>query len=300
MLMWNVYKCVGGLDPKSDGAREHILSAMKTAGLRWAAPKVSDGIYPYNRDGNTYKGEDLILPAIYEALAAAGLPKIGWQYIYGHDPKKEAEVAAEQIKKYDLDGFIIDAESEYKKASKANAASIYMKRLLSLAPNTPLALCSYRFPVFHPSLPWATFLGFMSAEHGDVHMPQMYWEGDISPTAPQLQLTRCMSELKKLKDLPVFPVGPLYGANGWYPSTVQIAQFSREAKADGCSGISWWSWDALVSTDAVRPGPGKRGWWQTLIDESGDWGVDTPAEEAEPTDAEKLQILWEEYQERRK
>ena len=291
VFIWQVKSCTGGLKPESAEGRKALQTTLKTLGVSWAAVKVADGVNGFNLQEIKEEWKDTILPAFFDAEEAAGRRRIGWGYVYGWEPKTEAILAADQIKKYGLDGFIIDAESEYKKAGRAAAAITYMKKLRELCPDTPLALCSFRWPTLHPEFPWKAFTDQMDAAKGDVHMPQVYWQGATSVNAPGEQLNRSINELYAIKKLPVVPVGAAYSEHGWTSSPEQMEAFSTQASILALPGINWWSLDQILK---------KVEWQQAVIDASEDWKVGEvviPVEE--PSDAEKLRILWEDYQARK-
>lgn len=290
VFIWQVKSCAGGFKPETAEAREFIGKTLKTLGVRWAAVKVTNGVNGFNLQLINSGWKDTILPAFFEAERAAGRKCMGWGYIYGDNPLGEAARAADQIKTYGLDGYIIDAEGEYKKPGRASAAKVYMEKLRRLCPSTPLALCSFRWPSFHPEFPWKAFTDQMDAGKGDIHMPQVYWQGATSTNAPGDQLNRSINELFAIKKLPVVPVGAAYAEHGWVASPAQIEAFSTQASILALPGINWWSLDQILK---------KQEWQQAIIDASEDWKtgeVVTP--EVEPSDAEKLRILWEDYQAR--
>ena len=107
-------------------------------------------------------------------------------------------------------------------------------------------------------------------------MPQVYWVGDSRETGPTIQLQRTVKELQALKNLPVVPIGSLYGQNvngfDWKPCAKQIANFSDGAKSLDCPGLGWWSWDSLAHLDGI---PGKEdsdlGWWPALLSAAKQW-----------------------------
>jgi hypothetical protein len=248
---------------------------LKEAGFSSVYVKVADGSAAYNLQRvSTNQWDDAALSALFAEMDAVGLKKIGWQYIYGRQPEKEAERALERIQRFGLHGFVLDAEQEYKSMG-ANAANQYMQRLRA-GSSIPLALCSYRFPSLHVEFPWKAFFNWMNEEKGDCHMPQVYWVGDRRNSGPSLQLERCVKELQALKKIPVVPVGSLYGQNvnglDWKPTTNQIENFSDGARALACPGIGWWSWDALAHLDGT-PGlsDSKMNWWSTLEQVAAKW-----------------------------
>jgi hypothetical protein len=289
LWIFNLSACVNGKPTDSDEAIDHILTVMEITGAAWAAPKVSNGILPYNRTGtSTYYGPDTTLPKFYQAMRKAGRPCLGWQYIYGNAPIQEADQAADQITKYGLDGFMLDPETEYETAAKTVAAMQYMRHLRTRCPKTPLAMASWRYPSLHPTMPWTAFMDEMSAERGDVWMPQAYWEGNNSPTGAGQELRKTVKELALVKNLPILPIGSVYGQRQknltyWLPTEDQVEDFANTAAALNLPGISWWSWDTMVAKDASGPAlAGKYGWWAAVVQAGKRWQDDDPTPPATP------------------
>ncbi len=194
--------------------------------------KIADGAAPFNiaRENST----DLV-PSVVEALKTAGLQAWGWQYIYGYDAQGEAQMAIKRLQSLGLDGFVIDAEGEFKQPGRASAARRYAQELRSAFPDLPLALSSYRFPSYHRAFPWSEFL-----EVCNLNMPQVYWEKAHNPAA---QLKRCVSELTSLKpSLPVVPTAPAYKTGGWRPTPQDLTEFLdcvHELKLNAANFFSW-------------------------------------------------------------
>lgn len=195
--------------------------------------KIADGPYQYNYD--RVAKVDLIAP-VREALRLKNIQVWGWHYVYGYDPAGEARIAIQQIQRLGLDGYIIDAEAEYKEAGKANAATRFMSLLRTALPNLPIALSSYRFPTYHRALPWTEFL-----KKCNYNMPQVYWEGAHNPVT---QLTRCVEEFKALSPWrPIIPTGPTYNTGDWQPNDYDIKRFLDTARSLGLPGANFFSWD---------------------------------------------------------
>jgi hypothetical protein len=252
-----------------------FCTSLKDAGFESVYVKVADGAVAYNLQRvSTNQWDDSKLLSLFSAMDDAGLKKIGWQYIYGRQPEKEADRALERIQRFGLQGYVLDAEQEYKLMG-ANAANKYMQRLRS-GSKVPLALCSYRFPGLHTEFPWQAFLNWLESEKGDCHMPQVYWVGDRRETGPIIQLQRTVKELQALKMLPIVPIGSLYGQNvngfDWKPTPKQIVNFSDGAKSLDCPGLGWWSWDSLAHLDGM---PGKEesdlGWLPAIESVADQW-----------------------------
>ncbi|MBI9049293.1 MAG: hypothetical protein JEZ00_07735 [Anaerolineaceae bacterium] len=289
IFLWQIANVLA----KTDQAA--FCKALKDAGCAAVYVKVADGAVAYNLQRvSQNQWDDAALCALFTEMDAAGLKKIGWQYLYGRQPEKEAERAMERIQRFGLQGYVLDAEQEYKLMG-ADAANRFMQRLRA-GSELPLALCSYRFPSLHAEFPWQAFLNCMDEEKGDCHMPQVYWVGDSRERGPGLQLQRSMKELQALKALPVVPIGSLYGQNvngfNWLPTATQIENFAVTANELGCPGMGWWSWDSLVHLDGV-PGNtvSQKGWWSALEKSAKYW--QSSNEIPGPTLEERVSMLEE-------
>jgi len=223
--IWKIPNC-------EDGDAEKIASTAHQAGLTHVLVKIANGIYDYNYDVALKK--DLVTP-VSNALTKYNIKTWGWHYVYGDLPVKEAAAAIRQIRKIPLEGYVIDAEAEYK--GKYTACRVFMSELRSAFPTMPMALSSYRYPKYHNDLPWADFLSKC-----DINMPQVYWEQLRNPGE---QLEKSLDEFKTYISpfRPLVPTGSAYGANNWYPKPAEITEFMTKAVDLGLSGVNFWSWD---------------------------------------------------------
>jgi hypothetical protein len=250
--IWKVPNCEGG-DP------EKIALTAHQVGLTHVLVKIANGIYDYNYDVALKK--DLVAP-LSNALAKYNIKTWGWHYVYGDLPKKEAEAAIRQIRKIPLEGYVIDAEAEYK--GKYTACRIFMSELRNAFPSFSMALSSYRYPKYHNDLPWADFLSKC-----DLNMPQVYWEQLRNPGD---QLEKCLNEFKTFVSpfRPLVPTGSAYGANNWYPKPAEITEFMNKAVSLGLSGVNFWSWDYCRRSLPIL--------WDTIA--SFEWpGTESPAKD---------------------
>jgi hypothetical protein len=224
-FIWKVSNCEGG-DP------EKIALTAYKSGLTHVLVKIANGIYDYNYDAVLKK--DLVAPLAH-ALAKYNIKTWGWHYVFGNLPKEEAKTAIRQIQKIPLDGYIIDAEAEYK--GKYTPCRIFMSELRNALPTFQMALSSFRYPKFHNDLPWTDFLSKC-----EINMPQVYWEQAQNPGE---QLERCVNEFKTIVTPfnPIIPTGSAYGANNWYPKPAEITEFLNKAVSMGLTGVNFWSWD---------------------------------------------------------
>jgi hypothetical protein len=304
LFIWQVKQCTKGLPANSPEARAHIWAVMQKAEIFNIFPKVANGTSPYNLTPVGTGWKDDILPAVFAMLAEKKRPKVGWHYVYGFNPIGEAEMSARRILELGLDALIIDGEAEYKLNGNLRAGQ-YMNRLRQLCPATPVALCSYRYPSYHPSFPWKGFLDNMDVEHGDVHMPQVYWIEATDKEAGRDQLVKSYVELDALESLPIIPVGAAWGekrAFGWWDSTYeQMVGFGQEAIDLACPGVSWWDWDKLQEQDGVTPDTSKLRRWDAIRWVSSKWSAEEepgtepgPQPQPELDTEEKVDVLWRE------
>jgi len=226
-FIWKIPFCDGG-DP------EAIAATASAADLSHVLIKVADGAtWPYNFDFE--RNVDLI-PPVRDALKNVGVEVWGWHYVRGDDPVNEARMAVDRMTALHLDGYVIDAEGEYRTTSKRAAASQFMKEIRAGMPNLPIALSSYRYPRTHAALPFAEFL-----EYCDISMPQVYFEQMHNP---EQQLERCVEQYMALKPLrPVIPTLPTYARGDWCPTADEVTRFLQKARDLGLSAANAWSWD---------------------------------------------------------
>jgi hypothetical protein len=225
-MIWKIKDC-------ENGNADQIADMARRSGLSQVLIKVADGPYAYNYDLTTKVDR---VPPVADALHKRGIQVWGWQYIYGNNPSGEAKIAISQVNKYHLDGFVIDAEGEFKVAGKDTAAKTYISQLRSGLPNTPLALCSYRWPYYHPQFPWKVFL-----DKCDLNMPQVYW---ISSHNPAAQLQRSVNEFKAMSPYrPIIPVGPTFSYSGWTPTEADHNEFYQAVKDLNLQAFNYFSWD---------------------------------------------------------
>jgi hypothetical protein len=254
-FIWRILNCEGG-------DTDAIASKAEAAQLTHVLIKIADTRYPFGYDRNN---NDLV-PAVSQALKNRGMQVWGWHYVKGSDPAGEARVAIARTRELQLDGYVIDAEHEYKWRGKDAAARLFMTELRQSLPNHPIALSSYRFPTYHRELPWAAFL-----EKCDFNMPQVYWEQAHNPGS---QLERSVGEFADTRLVgharPVIPTGSAYGAGGWVATAEDQRRFYQKALELGLSAANTYSWDWSTS-------PGHHDLWDAVA------GFRWPLAEAAPT-----------------
>jgi hypothetical protein len=225
-FIWKIRDCEGG-------SPSGIASAALSAGLSHVLIKIADGMNHYNVDSTT--GTDYV-PAVVAALHAAGIQAWGWHYVYGGDPDGEAWNGGRRAKELGLDGYVIDAEMEYKAAGMDSAARRYVSDLRGYLGTIPVALCSFRFPSYHMEFPWSDFLN-----KSDFNMPQVYWEQAHNAGA---QLQRSFREFQSVSPYrPYLATGAAYSNKGWASTTTDINDFLTTAVALNIPAVNFFSWD---------------------------------------------------------
>lgn len=225
--MWQLPRC-------DDGDPVRIAARVKAAGLSHVLIKIVDGAsWDYNVDQE--RSIDLI-PPVRSALREAGVEVWGWHYVRGDQPLAEAARAIHRIKDLGVDGYVIDAEQEYRDRKKAVAAGRFMEELRRYLPELPIALSSYRYPRSHSALPFEEFLAGC-----DYAMPQVYFEQAHDPEA---QLQRSVDQYMNMRNArPLIPTAPTYKRGDWRPTPSEIQRLLQKAKDLGLTAANAWSYD---------------------------------------------------------
>ncbi|MCB2146589.1 MAG: hypothetical protein KQI81_08950 [Deltaproteobacteria bacterium] len=224
--IWKIKDVYGG-DPAL------IAAKAKAAGFTDVYIKVADGGYTYNITDGVDK-----CPATVAALKAVGIKVWGWHYVYGYYPSLEVAAAVKRIGQLGLDGYILDAEVEYK--NRPTQASTLCSGIKNAYPKLPMALASFRFPSYHPEFPWRTFLSACT-----VNMPQVYWQAAHNAGD---QLQRSFDEFAGLNkqyglNVPFEPVAAVYSEHGWTPTADEEKDFIESATRLSLPGLSFYCWD---------------------------------------------------------
>ncbi len=225
MYLWIISRVEGG-DPNA------IADLAKAAGLSHVLIKIADGSSPYNVDRDTNIDH---VPAMVAALRARGIQPWGWQYVYGHNAVTEARMAIQRVKQFNLPGFIVDAEKEFKEKGMDVVAGKYMEELRAGLPDLPIALSTYRYPSLHRPFPFEVFLDYC-----DLNMPQVYWVKSYNPAQ---QLLKSLHEYQALRVWrPFLPSGAAYPEGSWSPTPGQIVEFLTAVRENGLPGANFWEW----------------------------------------------------------
>ncbi len=221
-FIWKVRGCENG-DPAT------IATLAQEGNYSHVLVKIADGTYSYNIETG---GRDLVIPVV-QALHARGIQVYGWHYVYGDDPIGEANKAIQRIQQTRVDGYVLDVEKEYKEPGKKAAAVTFMNRLRSAFPNLPMGLSSYRFPSYHPQVPWKEFL-----EYCNFNSPQVYWQGAHNPAD---QVRRTVSEFQAITPYrPLIPTGSAYKTLSWAATPEDVVHFLQACQSLNLSAANFW------------------------------------------------------------
>src|SRR3990170_2974651 len=125
MFIWQVAA-------SSHGSPIELAARAQEVGLSWVTIKTQNG-------GRLFQ-ETLVQSAV-DAFRAIGVEVWGWGYLGGAPSLRtwgsaadEARATVETMRRFGLAGFIIDAESEYKRAGSDGRAKTYIARVPSPLP----------------------------------------------------------------------------------------------------------------------------------------------------------------------
>jgi peptidoglycan hydrolase-like protein with peptidoglycan-binding domain len=226
MWIWYVSRSSGGNVAA-------IVAQAHAAGVTTVFIKSSDGSSNYWTQFS---------PQLVAELKAGGLHVCGWQYVYGSNPKGEAELGAEAVTN-GAECLVIDAEAEYE--GRYAAAQTYITELRArIGATFPLGLASFPYVSYHPSEPYSVFLGPNGAQY---NAPQMYWK-DIGQSVDTVYANTWIGN--RIYQRPLFPLGQTYGG----VSDTDLLRFREEAVDYGATGTSYWDWQ---ETNAAG--------WTTLV-----------------------------------
>ena len=214
MWIWYLSKSNGGSVP-AIAARAHA------AGVGTVLVKSSDGSTNYWSQFSS---------RLVQELHANGLKVCAWQYVYGSSPAGEAALGARAVAN-GADCLVIDAEAEYE--GRYAAAQRYINDLRAkVGASYPIALASFPYVSYHPSLPYSVFLGPNGAQY---NAPQMYWK-DIGTSVDTVYANTYIAN--RIYGRSLFPLGQTYGG----VSPADVLRFREEAVDYGASGVSFWDW----------------------------------------------------------
>ena len=220
--MWIWY-----VSQSSGGNIAAIAAQAHAAGVSTVFVKSSDGSSNYWTQFS---------PQLVAELHANGLRVCAWQYVYGSNPVGEAALGAKAVTT-GADCLLIDAEAEYE--GHYSAAQRYITELRAkIGPSYPLALASFPYVSYHPSLPYSVFLGPNGAQY---NAPQMYWKA-IGTSVDTVYANTYIAN--RIYGRPIFPLGQTYEK----VSSADLQRFRDEAAVYGATGYSFWDWQETTAS----------------------------------------------------
>ncbi len=214
--MWIWY-----VNQSNGGNVASIVAQAHAAGVTTVFVKSSDGSSNY---WSQFSAQ------LVAEMHANGLKICAWQYVYGSNPVGEADLGVKAAVT-GADCLVIDAEAEYE--GHYAAAQRYITELRAkLGPNYPVALASFPYVSYHPSLPFSVFLGPGGAQY---NAPQMYWKA-IGTSVDTVYANTYIGN--RMYGRPIFPLGQTYE----HVSSADLVRFREEAAVYGATGFSFWDW----------------------------------------------------------
>jgi hypothetical protein len=226
------------------GTVDAIVQKCKDNDINYVILKAGDGTETWDVDRSN--------PAIPQFTAeninkfhAQGIKVLGWAYVYGDNPIREADIAVWAL---DLgaDGYVLDAESEYQ--GKPAQATQLVNSIKTRRPDKFLAYAPFPIIDSHPSYPYVEF-----GKVCDAVMPQIYW-GEFKKS-PVDALNWTFDNFSRWEAAnpdsakPMIPVGQAYDDAG-VGFTLTPADLSAFISATaGYKSVNFWSMQHILRDD---------------------------------------------------
>lgn len=214
-----------------------IVVKCREADISHLIIKIANGVYGY---GISDTGVDQAKALVDEIHARApNMKALGWTYTYASNTDAEVAKAVERIDETGVDGFVVDAEAQYKVSGGAAIAEKFMSKLRAELPNMAIGLSSYRYPSLHPEFPWSTFRKWVNYD-----MPQVYWEQNHNVV---YQLEKSYGEFLAMNPkLPYIPTGSAYKRGEWQATPADVLSFLQTAKNNlKLQAANFWEWGRM-------------------------------------------------------
>ncbi len=207
------------------GNVKNVIEKAKLNDLGHILVKFADGREPRQHDA---------IKTLMPIAKEKNIEVWGWPYIYGNDPREEAKLEGEWAIQLGFDGFVIDAEVEYK--NNKNKAILYMDSLRKTIPHMTVGLSSYWWRTAHSSFPWVEFI-----ERCDFIMPQVYWSSSNRDPVETLNTTIQQFTLYKR---PIVPTGGDFGVNF---KIEDLNAFMKRCIELDIHSFNFWHWGSANS-----------------------------------------------------
>jgi hypothetical protein len=221
--------------------------AARSAGFRWIAPRIQDGVTVEPNLGG---------PGALAPFRAQGFGIVGW-HVCRENPEAEAPVLAQQVHDLKLDGIIANAEYEYEfsadkfggdsqaaRGERFGRSRRFLTALRALLPTTPVALSTFGRADRH-DLEWGAWI-----QDGAHFLPQAY-----PNVAAELEVGACVDGAGKClsSELSWTPdrVHPTINMTTEGSGAVPPAKYAQDLVASGAKGFSVYLGE-VMSTDAYN------------------------------------------------
>lgn len=217
------------------------VQAALQAGLSHVIIKFTQTKYRYNHDVDladyvaAFQDAGLAVWGFHYACGGVWIDDYGTPHTDGPAPEIEADFGAAYAIDLGLDGYVINAEKEFKVRNPQPRAARFCDRLVNqLDGLMPIALSTYRYPESHPEFPFDTFIEICQAG-----MPQVYW---IHNNNPAEQLRETLRQWSERTDIPIIPTGATFKEHGWIAKADEVQEFLTSSKDSRLQGCNFWVW----------------------------------------------------------
>jgi hypothetical protein len=216
--------------------------------------------YGQMQANGTYKDRLNCTDALVEELRSRGLVIYGWGAPYGVNTAAEIAMMVKQTRRYNLAGYIIDAEGTWD--AQGDVISDTRKIITeykAACPGVPVAWCWW--PLFH--VPNGTGVYHNKAilveamKYSDYAMPMAYWNWPLDVNGVKF-VEGTVKQWREVTDKPLILAGRAYNDAYGVASFTAVKSFDARARELGSIGISWWDlqhavklpecWKALQET----------------------------------------------------
>jgi hypothetical protein len=221
--------------------------AALSAGFRWIAPRIQDGVTVESNLGG---------PGALAPFRAQGFGIVGW-HVCRENPEAEAPVLAQQAQALKLDGIIANAEYEYEfsadkfggdsqdaRGARYGRTKRFLTALRALLPTMPVALSTFGRADRH-DLDWKSWI-----QDGAHFMPQAY-----PNVAAELEVVACVDGAGKClsSELSWTPdrVHPTINMTTEGSGAIAPEKYAADLKASGARGFSVYLGE-VMSADAYK------------------------------------------------
>ncbi len=234
------------------GEPEAFAAVLAEARFETVYLKVAEGPYVYKvRPSWLSASIENVSQELVNALRARNIAVIGWGFLYGVNAVGEAQIAASQVNRFGLDGYIFDIEKSFEDQPGRvnNARDIMAIFRARCAEFTPAAFCSWQLFKSWTGGAWhATDYAAAFMEKCDYGMPMVYWWGGNTPERASIHLNESIKQWRGLiTDKPLITAGRAYVGDSGDATPESVMSFDAEVRAKGLKGISWWVLDQAIN-----------------------------------------------------